>query len=85
MEPDYDSTRDPMQNPMHDMTQRLNELEIKASFADDLLEQLNQVVLRQQVQLDKLGRQLNELRQQMSDAGSSGTLASLREEMPPHY
>lgn len=80
-----ETSHDPSHDPSHDITPRLNELEIKASFADDLLEQLNQVVQRQQVQLDKLSRQLAELRQQMSDAGSSGTLASLREELPPHY
>ena len=33
----------------HDPAQRLTELEIKAGFAEDLLEQLNQIVVRQQV------------------------------------
>ncbi len=61
---------------------RLTELEIKASYADDLLEQLNTVVARQQQQIDLLQRELLALRQQLRDApgvGSSG------HEPPPHY
>ncbi|MFO0121544.1 MAG: SlyX family protein, partial [Inhella sp.] len=43
---------------------RLTELEIKASYADDLLEQLNALVARQQQQIDLLQRELLALRQQ---------------------
>ena len=34
--------------------QRLTDLEIKASFTEDLLDQLNLVIVRQQQQLDAL-------------------------------
>eukprot|EP01036_Dinobryon_divergens_P050087 gene50087-67068_t len=37
--------------------QRLTDLEIKASFNEDLLDQLNQVIVRQQQQLDALVRE----------------------------
>lgn len=66
---------------------RLDELEIKASFNEDMLEQLNQVVVRQQAQIDLLLRELARLRQQ-SDAGegrAAGSFRSLRDELPPHY
>ena len=63
---------------------RLTELEIKASFTEDLLDQLNQVIVRQQQQIDGLIRELAQLKQQANDAGSGG-FRSLRDELPPHY
>ena len=59
---------------------RLTELEIKASFTDDLLDQLNLVIYRQQEQIDRLTQQLYQLRQQMPEAGGSAA-----HELPPHY
>ena len=63
---------------------RLTDLEIKASFNEDLLDQLNQVIIRQQQQLDALVRELAQLRQQMPDAGS-GALSRPGDDLPPHY
>ena len=42
-----------MESP-DDIAQRLTELEIKASFTEDLLDQLNLVIVRQQDQIDAL-------------------------------
>ena len=64
--------------------QRLMELEIKASYADDLLERLNELVYRQQEQIDRLQRELAVLRHQLPEAGPA-TFRSLRDELPPHY
>jgi len=68
----------------HDTEQRFNELESRLSFADDLLDQLSQTVFRQQQQIDKLQRQLAELREQ-APAESGAGFRSLRDELPPHY
>ncbi len=65
-------------------SRRLDELEIKASFADDLLDQLNNVILRQQTQIDRLTEQLLQLRQQIAQTDGSGP-GQLRDELPPHY
>ena len=68
----------------HPIDQRLTELEIKASFTEDLLDQLNAVIVRQQDQIDALIRELTELRrQQPADDGLAPR--SLRDELPPHY
>lgn len=64
--------------------QRLMELEIKASYADDLLERLNELVYRQQEQIDRLQRELAVLRHQLPEAGPA-PFRSLRDELPPHY
>ena len=63
---------------------RLVDLEIKASFADDLLDQLNTVIVRQQQQIDALVHTLGALRGQL-DAAESAAPRSLRDELPPHY
>lgn len=67
-----------------DLTQRLINLEIKASFAEDLLDKLDQVIITQQQQIDRLTRELQQLRQQ-TPADSSPTPRNLRDDLPPHY
>jgi len=63
---------------------RLTNLEIKAGFTEDLLDHLNQLVVRQQQQIDLLINEVIQLRRQASDT-SRGTFRSLRDELPPHY
>ena len=72
----------------HDaMDRRLTELEIKASFQEDLLDQLNQVIVRQQRDIAQLVRDVDTLRQQAQQAADAGPglLRDLRDELPPHY
>jgi len=63
---------------------RLTELEIKASYTEDLLDRLNDVIVRQQTQIDLLLRELAALRQEGA-AAEGGPPRSLRDELPPHY
>ena len=66
--------------------QRLTDLEVKASFTEDTVEQLNQVIVRQQQQIDALLRHLGELRGQANGpAGRPERARTLRDELPPHY
>jgi len=67
-----------------DIDARLTELEIKASFAEDLVEQLNQIVIRQQGQIELLMREVVELKRQ-APADGGPVFRSLRDELPPHY
>jgi SlyX protein len=68
---------------------RLVELELKAVWAEDLLEQLDEVVARQQAQIEGLARELGRLRERLAAAeaaaAAGGTAPSLRDELPPHY
>ena len=57
-------------NSFEDTDQRLTALEIKASYSDDLLEQLNLLVYRQQLQIDALVQQLQQMHRQLPEAGS---------------
>ena len=74
----------PPMDPLHDTDQRLTELEIKASYSEDLLEQLNLIIYRQQQQIDALVHEMQQMRQQQSDS-SVGAPRNLRDELPPHY
>ncbi len=66
------------------MDARINELEVKLSFAEDLLEQLNLTVFRQQQQIEGLQRDMRALRQQLQES-MPAEQRSLRDEIPPHY
>ena len=70
-----------------EMGSRLTELEIKASFMEDMVEQLDQVVVRQQAQIDALIREVAALKQS-GGAGTGvdvGAARNLRDELPPHF
>ena len=67
---------------------RLNELEIKASYADDLLDHLNGVVARQQQQIDLLVREVARLNRQIGESAAASAGAGARDprdEIPPHW
>jgi len=70
---------------MADDTERLTELEIKASYVEDTLDQLNLTIYRQQQQIDALIAEVRTLRQQVPVDGAGGGMRNLRDELPPHY
>jgi SlyX protein len=64
--------------------ERITNLEVKLSFSEDLLEELNQTVYKQQQQIDALIKEVKALKLQMaSNMPSDGN--SPRDEIPPHY
>ena len=67
------------------LVQRLEALEIKASFTEDLLDQLNMTIYQQQQLIDQLAQQVIQLRQQQASDTSAGATRNLRDELPPHY
>ena len=63
--------------------QRIDDLEIKASFSDELLGQLNAIVARQQMEIAALIREVQHLREQIPPRQNLST--NLLQELPPHY
>ena len=63
---------------------RLTEVEAKLAFAEDLIDTLNQTVIRQQAQLDSMQQQLRLLHQRIK-AITPDEARNLRDEIPPHY
>lgn len=70
---------------LQDIEHRLTDLEIKASFSEDTLDRLNEVVVQQQRQIELLMREVLELRKGQPIADGAPALRSLRDERPPHY
>ena len=66
------------------MDARIGELEVKISFAEDMIDALNRTVYRQQRQIDRLLGQVETLRDQVR-AAAPAEQRSLRDELPPHY
>lgn len=69
---------------MEQQDTRLTNLEIKLSFAEDMVEELNKTVFRQQQQIDWLIREVDKLRQQSPEGGAAGS-RNPADESPPHY
>ncbi len=66
------------------MESRLSEIEIKLSFTEDLVEELNRTVARQQQQIADLEQQMRELRLQLQRNLPAET-ETPGHEIPPHY
>lgn len=75
-------------NPKTDMDllqQRLEALEIKASFTEDVVDKLDQIIIRQQATLDALVAEVRDLRTRAASASEGSGPRNLRDELPPHY
>ena len=66
------------------MEDRLEKIESKLALSEDLLEELNKTLYRQQHQIEQLQQELGSLRQQVQSALPHEQPNS-DNEMPPHY
>jgi len=64
---------------------RLVDLEIKAGFTEDLLDQLNAQVYQQHQQIESLMQELRRMRERLPESGGGAEVRNLRDEIPPHY
>lgn len=67
------------------MNDDLLELQTQLSYQDDSVQQLNDVVTRQQGEIDGLRREIEVLKQQLQVLVASQSEASGDEAPPPHY
>lgn len=72
------------------LTDRVEQLEIKLSFNEDLMDTLNTTIFRQQEQIDSLVKEIRHLRDRLQDQhaardASGATIRDLAAEIPPHY
>ena len=64
--------------------QRLTNLEIKATYTEDLVEQLDKIIVHQQQQIAQLIREVIELRQPAPERVLNNQ-SILRDDQPPHF
>jgi SlyX protein len=68
-----------------DLEKHIIELETKVSYQDHIIQDLNDVVTRQQKQVDALEVELRRIREHLK-SGESSQIARPEEEVPPpHY
>ena len=65
------------------MESRITELEIRLALQDDLLDDLNQIIARQQQQIDQMRKDLRYMQERSSGPEQAGR--SLLDDIPPHY
>ncbi len=63
---------------------RLMELESRLAFQDDVIEKLNEAVIRQQQQIERLQAVSKGLSERLTDLADSASDAA-GHEIPPHY
>ena len=75
-----------MSTQASDDSERLDELESRLAFQDDLIESLNEVVARQDREIALLTQRLADLSTKFEDlAASAAPAAGAGHEPPPHY
>jgi SlyX protein len=73
-----------MTAPGNTMESRIAELEVKLSFCEELLEELNKTVYRQQQQIELLQKEMAALREQVKTSLPAEP-GEVVDETPPHY
>lgn len=69
----------------HSVENRVTELENIVAFQDDTIKQLNDVIAKQQRQIDQLASDLSELKQQFKVIMPAMVANANEETPPPHY
>ena len=83
-DPANDSAKDFAKN--FDCASRLDELESRLAFQDDLIDSLNKVVTRQDRQIADMASQFKDLAARISDQAETAADGTAAEhEIPPHY
>lgn len=67
------------------MEDRLTELEIRLTHQERTLDELNEIVCRQEIMLERMGREILQLREQIKILLPSLSMEQDEEEPPPHY
>ena len=67
------------------LEERLTEIESRVAFQDDTIQQLNDVIVRQQHDIEQLTEELQLLKQQLQTLAPSLVVDEVQETPPPHY
>lgn len=68
---------------VQDLSERIDALEMRIAYQDETIETLNQTITAQWAEIDRLTRQVAELKERLQDAESN--ISAPANERPPHY
>ncbi len=68
-----------------ELTSRLIDMEIRLTHQEDTISQLNDAVILQQQQIDKLSNELSLARRRLNELDVSTGMPPQNEPPPPHY
>jgi SlyX protein len=67
------------------LLKRVEDMESQLAFQDEIIDSLNTVVARQDVEIRELKRLFDEVSKRLRDIGEIGGGAQAQHEIPPHY
>ncbi|MHB8534153.1 MAG: SlyX family protein [Sulfuricaulis sp.] len=67
------------------MNERLTELETRVTFQEQTLQELNDVVTRQQTQIERLTKEVTTLKSSLAGLAPAAVIPMEEEKPPPHY
>ncbi len=70
---------------MNAVNDEIVELQMKISFQDGLLEELNQVIIDQQKQISRIELALETMKVQVNTMQAGSQESGQQHELPPHY
>jgi SlyX protein len=68
---------------MNELSERIDALETRLTYQDEIIEQLNQTITAQWKQIDALARQIDKLNERLQEAEANAPGPA--NERPPHY
>ena len=74
-----------MSNTIETLGKRIDELESQLAFQDELIENLNTTVARQDREILELKHQFSRLSERLKEIGDASPGAAPQDETPPHY
>lgn len=72
------------ENPMQ-VNDLIEQLEFKVAFQEDTIDQLNQIVTKQQMRIDRLEQQQQVIIEKLKGVQNATSNINSGEEKPPHY
>ncbi|MGO4713438.1 SlyX family protein [Bradyrhizobium sp. 2TAF24] len=70
---------------MTETTERLDSLEIRIAYQDEIIETLNKAVTEQWVRIEALTREIGRLTDRVREAENRSAASAAPEPPPPHY
>ena len=74
-----------LETTLQGLTDRIDNLEMKISYQDEVIEQLNKVVVDQWAELKQFQRRIEGLERQLRDGQETSAKDPREEPPPPHY